>query len=224
MQTHMQKKIQRNNKDFKWDKKELQVFQSFKAPMDIQLFLNKLKYNTDGDICKSPRKVLRIKTAHCTEGAYFAAAALRFMGYPPLIVDFMVKNDDEHLIAVFKKNDLWGAVAKSNTTSLRYRDPVYKSIRELVMSFFEFYFNILGVKSLRSYSRPINLSQFDCKDWMYTDEELHFISDYLTQAKHKPIASEKILDNLAKTDKDVFKAVFLTSDWKGLYKAKKEKE
>jgi hypothetical protein len=203
-----------------WSRSELRILRSFQSPLDIQNFLDPIKYNLDGDICKSPRRVLSERTAHCTEGAYFAAAALRFLAYPPLIVDLAAVNDDDHLLAVFKEKGLWGAVAKSNTTALRYRDPVYRSIRELVMSYFPFYFNTLGDKSLKGYSMPVNLKRFDEKDWMFTSSDLHFISDYLTKTKHCDVVDKQIFVRLPKTDEQVMRAVFLDADEEGLFKPK----
>ncbi|MBU2446068.1 MAG: hypothetical protein KJ666_10955 [Bacteroidetes bacterium] len=200
--------------------KEIQLFKKFKIPMDIQLFLNKLPYNPEY-ITKSPRRVLIDKTANCFEGALFAAAALRNLGYPPLIVDLMAHNDDDHVIAVYKKNGHWGAIAKSNFTTLRFRESVYRTIRELIISYFDFYFNTIGDKSLRSYSRPINLSRFDKFNWMTTDEDIEFIGDYLFKVKHINILTPQMTRNLSKADKDVLKAGMLGSVKEGLFKPKK---
>ena len=93
-----------------WNPAELRILRKFKTPVDIQSYLNRLPYN-DKATAMSPRRVLRERTAHCFEGALFAAAALRFLGYPPLIVDLAAHNDDDHVIAVFKENRLWGAIA-----------------------------------------------------------------------------------------------------------------
>jgi len=204
-----------------WDESELRVLKKFRSPLDVQNFLDSIKYNRDVGICKSPRGVLHERTAHCTEGAYFAAAALRYLAYPPLIVDLGAENDDDHLLVVFKENGLWGAVAKSNTTALRYRDPVYRSIRELVMSYFPFYFNTSGDKSLMRYSRPVNLKRFDENNWMFTSSDLHFISDYLTKTRHYDVADKQFLRSLPKTNEQLMRAVFLDADEHGLFKPKK---
>ncbi|MBN2420426.1 MAG: hypothetical protein JXL81_13640 [Deltaproteobacteria bacterium] len=119
----------------------------FKHPYSIQEFLDEIDYNPDY-ASRSPRWVIRKRSAHCFEGALFAAAALEFIGYIPLIVDMKAYNDDDHVIAVFRENGHWGAVAKSNFTSLRYREPVYRSLREMIMTYFDFFFNTKGEKSL----------------------------------------------------------------------------
>jgi hypothetical protein len=90
----------------------------------------------------SPRRVLRERTAHCLEGAVFAAAALRVLGFPPLLLDLEAVQDTDHVVAVFRSRGHWGAIAKSNFSGLRYREPVYRSVRELIMSYFDGYINL----------------------------------------------------------------------------------
>ncbi len=198
-------------------------FEQFKSPFDIQLFLNSIRYNPDY-ITNSPRLVMHKKTANCFEGALFAAAVLKMLGHKPLIVDLMAYNDDDHVIAVFKQNNLYGAVAKSNTTTLRFREPVYRSIRELVMSYFDFYFNTLGDKSLRSYSNPVDLSKFDKVSWMTTEEDLEFIGDYLFTIKHNKILDAHSVRSLSPADKEVLEICFIGSVPEGLFKPKKKKK
>lgn len=199
---------------------ELKVIAGFKKPYDIQLFLNNTKYNAES-VTRSPKMVLKHEVANCFEGALFAAAALRMLGYKPLIVDMMAVNDDDHVIAVFKKNGLWGAVAKSNTTVLRFREPVYKSIRELVMSYFDFYFNTLGEKSLVSYSNPLNLSKYDKDGWMTTENDLEFIGDYLFEVFHHEIYP-KSSRPLNRADQDLVDLCFNGAVAEGLFVPKKK--
>ncbi len=203
------------------NEKEQKFFKQFSSPFDIQLYLNSVKYNPDY-VTKSPRMIMHRQMANCFEGALFAAAVLRMLGHKPLIVDFMAYNDDDHVIAVFKQNNLYGAVAKSNTTTLRYREPVYRSIRELVMSYFDFYINTLGDKSLRSYSNPVNLSMFDKFNWMTTDDDLEFIGDYLFTIKHNEILDARSIKSLSPADKDILEICFIGSDPNGLFKPKKK--
>ena len=201
-------------------REEKMFFDKLKTPFEIQLFLNSIKYNPDY-ITRSPRLVLHKKMANCFEGALFAAAVLRMLGHKPLIVDLMAYNDDDHVIAIFKQNNLYGAVAKSNTTTLRFREPVYRSIRELVMSYFDFYFNTLGDKSLRSYSNPVNLARFDKYNWMTTEDDLEFIGDYLFAIKHNKILDAKSIRSLCPADKEVLDICFIGSVPEGLFKPKK---
>lgn len=199
----------------------MNFFKRFKTPFDIQLFLNSVTYNSNY-ITNSPRMVMHEKKANCFEGALFAAAVLRMLGHKPLIVDLMAYNDDDHVIALFKQNNLYGAVAKSNTTTLRFREPVYRSVRELVMSYFDFYFNTLGDKSLRSYSNPVNLTKFDKYNWMTTDEDLEFIGDYLFTIKHHKILNSNSIRLLSPADKEVLDICFIGSVPEGLFKPKKK--
>lgn len=193
----------------------------FDCPYSIQTFLNSIPYNPNPE-CRSPKKILEEPRAHCFEGALFAAFALRQLGYPPLIVDMVAENDDDHVIAVFKQDDCWGAVAKSNTSALRFREPVYRSIRELIMSYFDFYFNTIGEKSLRSYSRPVNLKRFDSHDWMNTDDDLEYIGDYLATISHIPIVIPGMIPRLHKADPLLLEAVFLGANKEGLFTPEKE--
>lgn len=202
-----------------WTAGELRRLRSFKAPNDIQYYLNRLQYN-DQPTTKSPRRVMKEGTAHCFEGALYAAAALRFLGYLPLIVDLTAHNDDDHVIAVYKINGFWGAVAKSNTTLLRFREPVYRGLRELVMSYFEMYFNTKGDKSLMQYSLPVNLERFDRRGWMTAEEDLDYIGDYLFSIRHIDIVPEAQRKLLSPADREVLKACFLGSLPSGLYKPK----
>ncbi|TSA34589.1 MAG: hypothetical protein D4R64_11540 [Porphyromonadaceae bacterium] len=200
-----------------WTKSESDFIYQFKKPYDIQLFLDSIPYNPNAE-CRSPRLVIADKKAHCFEGALFGVAMLRELGFKPLILDLMAENDDDHVIAVFKIRNKWGAIAKSNTTALRYREPVYISIRELIMSYFDFYFNTLGDKSLRSYSRPVNLSRFDHKNWSQTDSDLEYIGDYLTGIPHYPLLDTESIKQLQRADQKLMDAVFLGANADGLFK------
>jgi hypothetical protein len=198
-------------------KEEVKFLKQFKKPYDIQIFLNNVFYNAESGT-HSPRYVIQKQKAHCFEGALFAAAALQTMGHKPLIVDMMAHNDDDHVIAVFKQNNLYGAVAKSNTTLLRFREPVFRTIRELALSYFEYYFNTIGHKSLRSYSNLVNLSRFEKDHWMTTDDNLDFIGDYLYTVKHHNIVYGKMVRSLSMADEDIMNICFSGSLDEGLYK------
>jgi len=189
-------------------------------PDIIQGFLDSINYNPSYE-CRSPRWVMRKRSAHCFEGSLFAAAALQFIGYKPLIVDMKAFNDDDHVIAVFKEDGHWGAVAKSNFTTLRYREPVYRSLRELVMSYFDFYFNIDGDKSLRSYSIPLDLTIFNSSQWATTDEDLEYIGDKLEKIHHYPVVDNKKIKNLKKASATLLKAGMMGSNADGLFKPNK---
>jgi len=157
-----------------WTKEENIFWKQIRKPSDIQDFLNNASYNTD-EITRSPRYVIKTNKAHCFDGALFGACALRQLGHKPLIIDLRAEKDDDHVLAVYKEFNCWGSVGKSNFTTLKYREPVYRTIRELVMSYFDFYFNSEGYKSLREYSRPLDLTKFDKIDWMRTTDDVSYI-------------------------------------------------
>jgi hypothetical protein len=175
---------------FERSSKMLKLLRKLSTPEKIQKFLDNLPYNKekDGETCRSPRLVFENNTAHCFEGALFAAAALRANGRPPLILDLASVRDDDHVIAIYRDNDCWGAIAKSNYAGLQFRSPVYRTLRELALSYFEHYYNLKGEKTLRAYSsRPVSLSRFDSIHWMTTDEPLWAIAEYLCEIPHTPI-------------------------------------
>jgi hypothetical protein len=161
------------------------------TPEKIQKFLDDLPYNreTDGETCRSPRLVIEHGMAHCFEGALFAAAALQACGRPPLILDLEAVRDDDHVIAVYRNNGCWGAIGKSNYAGLRFRSPVYRTLRELALSYFEHYYNLKGEKTLRAYSRPVKLGRFDSIEGMTSAQPLWEIAVYLCTIRHTPVFS-----------------------------------
>jgi hypothetical protein len=167
--------------------KELAFLKTLNTPQKIQDFLDALPTNwePEGDTVISPIRVLRENRAHCIEAALFAAMVLRLHGHQPLILDLTANNkDQDHVIALFRKNGLWGAIAKSNHYCLGYRDPVYRTVRELVMSYFHEYLNFDGEKTLRSFTKPINLSRFDAKGWTTSDKDLWYIPSHIIKLPH----------------------------------------
>jgi len=184
---------------------ELRKLRSLKDPHGIQRFLDDMPYHL-ADTSWSPRRVLREQTSHCFEGAMLAAAALRANGYPPLIFDLEADQDTDHVVAIYQVDGHWGAIAKSNYTGCRYREPVYRSLRELAMSYFDTYFNLRGERSLRRFSVPVNLSRFDAKQWMITELPLWFIAEYLFDVRHFPLVTKKQANRLHRLDRRSFLA------------------
>jgi hypothetical protein len=205
-----------------WAPAERRLLTRLKTPLAIQLWLNALKYDADYR-ARSPRRVMRERKAACFDGAMFAAAALRELGHRPRLVDLRAWNDDDHVLAVFTENGRWGAVAKSNTTVLRYREPVYRSLRELVMSYFEVYFNTVGQKTLRSYSRPLDLARLDARGWQTDEQDLGWIGDRLDALEHLPVVTPEQVRRLAPADPDLVRAGFLGAVKAGLFQAKKRR-
>lgn len=187
---------------------ELKEFRRLGTPLRVQRFLDSLAYNhaSRPHTCFSPRLVLRHGRAHCMEGALLAAAAFRLAGRPPLIVDLAAVRDDDHVLTVFRENGCWGAVAKSNYSGLRFRDPVYRSLRELVMSYFPHYYNPQGEKTLRAYSRPVNLSRFDSRGWMASEEEVWYIPEHLATIPHIPLFTPAQIRSLTPIDRLLYEA------------------
>jgi hypothetical protein len=153
-------------------------------PWRIQKFLDELDYDVHGEACRSPRRVLRERRVQCMDGALFAAAALRVQGKPPLILDLEAIYDDDHVLALYRRNGLWGAIARSNYSGLRFREPLFRTVRDLVLSYVEGYFNLRRQKTLRRYSRPFDLSFFDARSWMTTEEDLWGIPNHLVGIRH----------------------------------------
>jgi hypothetical protein len=183
---------------------ELRTLRGLKTPTGIQRFLDELPYNLSYT-ARSPQRVLRDRTASCLEGGIFAAAALRALGFPPLIFDLEADQDTDHVVAIFKMREHWGAVAKSNFTGCRYREPVYRSLRELAMSYFNIYFNLRGERTLRRYSRPVNLSRFDRLHWMTTEEPIWFIAEHLCEIPHIRLLTPPMEKRLTRVDPRTFK-------------------
>ena len=202
-----------------WNPDERALLAALDAPIDVQHWLNSIAYDARPGTA-SPRRVMRERKANCFEGALFAAAALRFRGRPPLVVNMRSWNDDDHVLAVFKHNGAWGCVAKSNYTVLRFREPIYRTIRELMLSYFDVYFNPIGQKTLRGYSVPFDLSRFDAEGWMTTEEDISPIGDALDRARHFPMLTPVQTRELQSVDPDLVRAGLLGAKPAGLFKPK----
>jgi hypothetical protein len=194
-----------NNSANEFNPAELRKLRALKDPHGIQRYLDDLPYHL-ADTAWSPRRVLREETAHCLEGAIFGAAALRANGFPPLIVDLEADRDTDHVIAVYRVDGHWGAVAKSNYTGCRYREPVYRSLRELAMSYFNIYFNMRRERTLRRFSRPVNLARFDRLEWMTTEKPIWFIVYYLLEISHYELLPAGMAERLHRVDERTFQA------------------
>ena len=161
---------------------------ALKTPAGVQKFLDELPYNLSYT-ARSPKKVLDDRTASCLEGGIFGAAALRVIGFPPLIFDLEAEQDTDHVVAIFKVRGHWGAVAKSNFTGCRYREPVYRT--------------------LRRYSRPVNLARFDHLHWMITDKPVWFIAEHLCEIPHISLLTPAMEKNLTRVDRRTLRGEML---------------
>lgn len=194
-------------------KAETRALRALKTPHGIQKFIAAMPYHI-ATTAWSPRRVLRERTAHCLEAAIFGAAALRAIGHPPLLLDLEAVNDTDHVIAVFRERGLWGAIAKSNYAFLEYREPVHRTLRELAISYFPAYFNLRREKTLRTFSRPVDLRRFDDRDWMTSDKDVWFIPEHLLTISHTPIVSSAVGKRLHRMDERDFKAGLFRHRWK----------
>lgn len=204
------------------DPDQLGLMNSLTSPLKIQDFLDSVPYSAE-DANRSPLSVLRDRQAHCLDGGLFAAAALRRLGYPPLLVDMFPDPgmDDDHVLAIYRRGKYYGAVAKSNFVGLRFREAVYRSIRELALSYFNDFFNMDGVKTLRTYTLPLNLTAFDRLSWMWSDAGLDQIEHRLAQMHRFVLVSPEVAGTLSLVDPLSYRAGMLVVNREGLYQPKR---
>jgi hypothetical protein len=204
-----------------WSKEEYAVIEKLNNPLEIQLFLDSVAYPAT-ERNRSPINVIRDRQGHCLDGALFAAAALRRLGYPPVLVDMLPEPgmDDDHVLAIFRRHGHFGAVAKSNFVGLRYREAVYRSVRELVMSYFDVFYNVDGMKTMRAYALPLHLEKLDDTGWMWADAGADAIEKKLKTLRQYPVITKEIAADLSKTDELTYRAGMLVVNKDGLYKPK----
>jgi hypothetical protein len=183
----------------------LRMLRALKTPTRIQKFIDALPYQY-ADTAWSPQRALRERKGHCLEGALLAAAALRINGHPPLLMDLEAVHDDDHVVALYRERGLWGGVAKSNFAGLRFRAPIYRTLRELALSYFEHYYNLRGQRTLRSYAGPVNLTRLDSQHWMTSEEDVWCVPELLIAARHYPLFPDKIARELPRLDRRSFEA------------------
>ena len=200
-------------------KTEKSFIDNLDTPFKIQAFLDTVIY-PGGEENRSPIEVLRQRKAHCLDGALFAASVLRLLGFEPQIIDMMPDpgKDDDHILALFKVGSHWGAVAKSNFSGLRFREPIHRTLRELVLTYFDDSFNIRGEKTLRYYSRPVHLSCFDRMNWMTDSKGVGAVEKHLYKVKMIPLITPEQASYLSPVDKRSFDAGTLGLNNDGVYK------
>jgi hypothetical protein len=203
-------------------KSERRLLAQLTTPMKIQAFLDKLPYNVEmGYRC--PLRVLREHVAHCFDGALFGAATLRRLGNPPLILNMVANDeDDDHILSLFKRDGYWGAIAKSNFAGLRFREPVYRTLRELVMSYFEQFYNVERKKTLRGYTVPLDLKTFDKFNWMISDPPIEKIGKRLDEIRRVQILTRGMIVGLSLIDERSYHAGLVGTNKAGLYQPHKK--
>ena len=183
--------------------REFAALERLSTPQKIQAFLNAIPINHEigGETVLSVREVLRQRRAHCIEGAMLAAAALWVHGEPPLVMHLDCHASDfPHVITLFRRHGAWGAISKTNGTPLRYRDPIYRTLRELALSYFHEYFNRRGHKTLRSYSTSFDMRRLDPGDWITSTRNCWAAHDRITELRHYPLISRRQEKLLVKRD------------------------
>jgi len=181
---------------------EFAVLRRLNTPHKIQAFLTALRQNfePDGDSCRPVRVVLRSRSAHCIEAAMLAAAALWVQGEPPLLFDLRAERDVDHVVALYRRNGCWGTLAKANGPMLRGRDPVYRTLRELALSYFHEYVNKRGHKTLREYSRPYDLRVMDPALWVSGERDVWDLVERLDAHPHSAILNRRQIKTLSRQD------------------------
>ncbi len=185
---------------------EVRLLRGLRPEWRIQELLDSTQYDVRGTACRSPRRVLRERTAQCLDGALLAAAALRVQGQPALIMDLEAEWDSDHVIALFRRHGHWGAIARSNFTGLRFREPVFRTLRELALSYFEQYFNLRRQKTLRRFSVAVDLARFDARGWMTSEDDLWYVGEHLVSVRHFDLLSPAMRRDLGPIDGRTFEA------------------
>jgi hypothetical protein len=201
-----------------WSRAELSALRRLSTPRRIQDFLDRLDYRSE-DQPASPRGVLAERRAHCFDGALLAAAALRRLGHPPLLFDLRSVRDDDHVLALFRVDGCWGAVAKSNFAGLRYREPVHRTLRELALGYFEPYYNLRRERTLREHSAaPFDLRRYDRLGWEFEAAVADRIAERLNQAPHRSLLTPRQVGRLTRLDQRAYHSGMVGTDLAGVLK------
>jgi len=200
-----------------WTRAERALLRGLRSPAGIQEYLDDLAYRAE-EQAACPRNVLVERRAHCFDGALLAAAALAELGHPPVLLDLWAERDDDHVLAIFRADGCFGAIAKSNFVGLRFREPIFRTLRELVLSYFEDYFNLEREKTLRAYSGLLHLAPFDGLRWRFCDDPLPTISDRLDALRHTPLLTSRMKRRLTPVDTRSLRAGIVGTSRAGVYK------
>ena len=197
------------------------AFRRLKTPCAIQAYLDSLPYKAE-ELDRSPVRVMTDGQAHCLDGGIFAALAFWAMGQPPLILDLVPEPgaDDDHVLALYRVEGLWGAVAKSNYPNLRFREPVYRSLRELCITYLEHFYNLERRKTLRGYTRPFSLAQFKDTHWMWDDEALKMVTRRFYSRPSIPLISAESAARLSIADERSYKSGTMGVDFSWVFGAR----
>jgi hypothetical protein len=201
---------------------ERRLFARLRTPQKIQDFLDGIPVNFEigGGTMMSPRRMVKAQVAHCAEAALFAAAVLAFHGKQAWLLDIQARpSDHDHVVTLFRQHGLWGAISKTNHAILRWRDPIYRSVRELAMSFAHEYCLPSGGKSMLTFSRPFALDRFPPEKWVTAEDDLHWLMDRLDESPHTPLAAPHVLAMRRRSDEIELRAQGVV-EWKDPRKRK----
>lgn len=195
------------------------TFLSLDSPAAIQAYLDSIPYVGE-ELNRSPLRLMQDRQGHCLDGGLFAALALSRLGYPPLIIDLVPAEgrDDDHVLAIFRQGGLIGAVAKSNYAGLRFREPIHRTLRELALTYFEAFYNTAAEKTLRAYTRPLNLRRFEASNWLWDESGVERIAKRLYRLKPISLLPPERIAGLSPVDGRAFAAGMHGTDLDGVYK------
>ncbi len=187
-------------------KKELTLVRRLNTPIKIQDYVDNIRFNFEEkqETYHSPRNVIKENVMHCLEGALFATLCLTYHQFENKLIDMKVKNlkkDSDHVICIFKQNNFWGAISKTNHSVLRFRDPIYKTERELVMSYYHEYFLETGEKTLKSFSKSFDVFKYFSTDWIVSEEDLDEIAEKIDKYPHTDFVPNANIKNIRKAGK-----------------------
>ena len=193
MQTKAYKRFARRD-DLGLTQREFDTLKRLDTPQKIQDCLNGMTVNHElgGETVLSVREVMKQRRSHCIEGAFFAACALWVHGAPPLVMHLDCDlSDYPHVVALFRVRGHWGAISKTNGVALRYRDPVYRSLRELAITYLHEYSDKKHRKTLRSYSVAFDMRRMDPRLWVTSEAQCWEAHDRLAAVRHYPLVSAR---------------------------------
>jgi hypothetical protein len=185
--------------------RQRRAFRALNSPAKIQSFLDSIPYCAR-DLYRSPLSIFQGKSASCLDGALMASLLLRRLGHPPMILELVAEDDDDHIIALYRRFGLWAALAKSEFAGLRSREPVFRTLRELVLSYFPSYYNARAEHTLRAYTVPLKLEKFDSSGWVTCDKKAWEISRALDRQRQVRLLSARIARNLHLVDKRIYES------------------
>jgi len=189
-------------------------FNSLNTPFVIQEYLHSLTYK--GEVRdRSPLNAMLDGQAHCLDGGFLAALCLWRIGFKPLLIDIVPDPgvDDDHVLALYQIEGCWGALAKTNYINLGFREPVYKNLRELVMTYFEHYVSIRRQKCLTGYTRIFDASRYTRFNWAWDEAGANVMyHKYFYGRKANPLITRSMVQRLSPVTERAYASETLFTD------------